>query len=79
LGPILMPRRSFSSPSGAGRPLVLVHGGHGSWLHWVRNIEALSAKRTLWIPDLPGYGDSSALQSFLKRSNISRFVEEERK
>lgn len=25
-----------------GEPLVLIHGGHGSWLHWIRNIEALS-------------------------------------
>jgi len=39
---------------GSGRPLVLVHGGHGSWLHWVRNIAALSASHELWIPDLPG-------------------------
>ena len=39
-------------------PLVLFHGGHGSWMHWLRNIEALSAERTLWLPDLPGYLDS---------------------
>lgn len=43
---------------GAGRPVVLLHGGHGSWLHWVRNIEALAAHHAVWVPDLPGYGDS---------------------
>ena len=43
---------------GGGQPLVLLHGGHGSWLHWVRNIEALAAHHTVWVPDLPGYGDS---------------------
>ena len=44
--------------TGEGPPLVLLHGGHGSWLHWVRNIEALSRKHTLWLADMPGYGDS---------------------
>ena len=43
---------------GSGRPLVLVHGGHGSWMHWVRNIEALAERFTVWVPDLPGYGES---------------------
>ena len=43
---------------GQGDPLVLIHGGHGSWTHWARNIEALSARFSLWIPDLPGYGES---------------------
>lgn len=46
---------------GSGPPLVLIHGGHGNWLHWVRNIEPLSATHTLWIPDLPGFGESDAL------------------
>lgn len=45
---------------GSGPPLVLLHGGHGSWLHWVRNIEALAARYCVWTPDLPGYGDSDA-------------------
>lgn len=48
---------------GGGPPLVLIHGGHGSWLHWIRNIEALSRSRTLWVPDLPGYGDSDLIDS----------------
>lgn len=39
-------------------PLVLLHGGHGSWWHWARNIESLAERYTVWLPDLPGYGDS---------------------
>ena len=45
---------------GNGPPLVLLHGGHGSWLHWVRNIEVLATRYTVWVPDMPGYGDSDA-------------------
>jgi 2-hydroxy-6-oxonona-2,4-dienedioate hydrolase len=46
---------------GDGPPLVLVHGGNGSWLHWVRNVDALAGAHTLWLPDLPGCGDSDTL------------------
>lgn len=46
---------------GHGAPLVLIHGGHGSWMHWVRNIDALSRDHALWLPDLPGFGDSGCL------------------
>jgi len=42
-------------------PLVLLHGGHGNWMHWVRNIEALARDRAVWVPDMPGYGDSDAV------------------
>jgi pimeloyl-ACP methyl ester carboxylesterase len=44
---------------GNGPPVVLAHGSHGAWSHWIRSIDALSAGRTLWIPDLPGYGESA--------------------
>lgn len=41
-------------------PLVLFHGGSGSWTHFVRNIEPLlAAGRELWLPDLPGFGASA--------------------
>ncbi len=43
---------------GDGRPVVLVHGGFGSWLHWIRNIEALARSYRVIVPDLPGCGDS---------------------
>ncbi|WP_280192720.1 alpha/beta fold hydrolase [Delftia sp. PS-11] len=43
---------------GQGKPLVLLHGGHGNWLHWARNLQALACHRRLWLPDMPGYGDS---------------------
>lgn len=44
---------------GSGPPLLLLHGSHGSWTHWIANIDALSASHTLWIPDIPGYGESA--------------------
>jgi 2-hydroxy-6-oxonona-2,4-dienedioate hydrolase len=43
---------------GNGANVVLLHGDHGSWLHWIRNVEALSKTFTLWVPDLAGFGDS---------------------
>ena len=46
---------------GSGTPLVLLHGGNGSWLHWVRNIDALAQRHQLWLPDLPGCGESDEL------------------
>jgi 2-hydroxy-6-oxonona-2,4-dienedioate hydrolase len=43
---------------GRGPALVLLHGGFGSWLHWVRNIDALSARFRVLAADLPGLGES---------------------
>jgi pimeloyl-ACP methyl ester carboxylesterase len=41
-------------------PVVLFHGGSGSWTHWVRNIEPLvAAGRQVIAADLPGFGDSA--------------------
>ena len=42
----------------AGPPLVLLHGGSGSWLHWLRNIDALARHYTVYAADLPGCGES---------------------
>lgn len=43
-------------------PLVMLHGGSGSWTHWLQAIDGLLAQgRQLWIPDLPGFGDSDAV------------------
>jgi pimeloyl-ACP methyl ester carboxylesterase len=41
--------------------VLLLHGGSGSWTHWVRNIEPLMRTgHDVWVPDLPGFGESAA-------------------
>ena len=44
---------------GAGEPLVLLHGGAGSWRHWVRTIADFRGERLVIAPDLPGLGESA--------------------
>ncbi|MEM7251319.1 MAG: alpha/beta hydrolase [Pseudomonadota bacterium] len=44
---------------GAGPAVILLHGGTGSWLHWIRTIPHLMTDHTVLVPDLPGMGDSS--------------------
>ena len=44
---------------GEGTPLVLLHGGTGSWMHWIRNIEELARDFRLLVPDIPGSGESA--------------------
>ena len=52
--------RIWGDPASALPPVVLLHGGSGSWSHWVRNIDALvDAGRRVIAPDLPGFGDSA--------------------
>lgn len=44
---------------GSGAPVVLCHGGSGSWTHWIRTIPTLRHHYEVWVPDLPGLGDST--------------------
>jgi pimeloyl-ACP methyl ester carboxylesterase len=44
---------------GGGPPLVLLHGGYGSWTHWIRNVLVLARQFTVIAPDLPGLGESA--------------------
>jgi 2-hydroxy-6-oxonona-2,4-dienedioate hydrolase len=60
--------RQFETPCGTGRmvwrswgegqPILLLHGGSGSWLHWLTTIPVLAPQYTVWVPDMPGFGDS---------------------
>lgn len=43
---------------GQGDPVVMLHGGSGSWRHWIRNIPQLSQHYRVLVADLPGLGDS---------------------
>lgn len=48
-------RRWGSGP----RHVVLLHGAHGSWTHWIHNIRPLAERYSVLVPDLPGMGDSA--------------------
>ncbi|MCZ4312954.1 alpha/beta fold hydrolase [Comamonadaceae bacterium G21597-S1] len=58
---IIEGRRVVWRRFGAGPALVLLHGGHGDWRHWIRNIAPLARDHSIWLPDLPGFGDSDDL------------------
>ena len=46
--------------TGAGRPLVLVHGLGSTGQVWNPVLDALAAEREVWALDLPGHGDAIA-------------------
>jgi 2-hydroxy-6-oxonona-2,4-dienedioate hydrolase len=39
--------------------LALLHGGYGSWTHWIRNVLPLSRQFTVLACDMPGLGESA--------------------
>jgi len=50
----------------ADEPVVLLHGGSGSWTHWLHNVEPIAASgRRVVVPDLPGFGDSVAAEGIV--------------
>ncbi len=42
------------------RRVVLLHGGHGAWSHWIRNIPVLAQRYTVLAADAPGCGESAS-------------------
>ena len=60
----------------AGKPLVLLHGGSGSWNHWVRNVLPLSQQRAVWALDTPGLGDSELPMKALDADDLAQPFEE---
>ncbi|MBS7350814.1 MAG: alpha/beta hydrolase [Comamonas sp.] len=44
---------------GTKAPVLLLHGGSGSWTHWVANLADLTAAgHAVWAVDMPGFGGS---------------------
>ena len=50
-----------SKVQGKGPPMLLFHGGVGSWRHWVRNIDIWAEHFEVHALDLPGYGTAGAV------------------
>lgn len=56
------------------KPLVLLHGGHGSWEHWARNIDALAQHFHVFVPDMPGFGESSFIDSQFQSGMVDPMI-----
>jgi len=59
---------------GSGPAVLLVHGGAGSWRHWVRNLAVLSRGHTVIVPDLPGLGDSARAPDPVSAESVAALV-----
>jgi pimeloyl-ACP methyl ester carboxylesterase len=60
--------------AGKGDPLVVIHGGGGDARTWLNNIEVLSEKYTVYVPDLPGYGESQPLDGDYYIPELTGFI-----
>jgi len=58
LGDGEMTWRKWSCPQSEQPPVILLHGGFGSWTHWIKTIPNLMSSATVIAADLPGLGDS---------------------
>jgi pimeloyl-ACP methyl ester carboxylesterase len=58
------------------QPLVLLHGGSGSWTHWVRNVLHLSQTHEVWALDIPGFGDSDLPAHAKDADDLVPYVDE---
>lgn len=64
----------FGEPVSNREPLILLHGGHGSWEHWARNIESLAEHFHVFVPDMPGFGESSFFDSQFQSGIIEPMI-----
>ena len=47
--------------AGQGEPLVIIHGGMGGAVTWLDNVNMLADNYSMYVPDLPGFGESQLL------------------
>lgn len=61
---------------GEGEPLIVIHGGGGSGRAWLKNAAELCKYYQVYIPDLPGFGRSKALDDDFALPSYVAFVED---
>src|SRR5689334_1800473 len=59
---------------GSGPLVLLLHGGAGSWRHWIRNIDHLSRDHTVIAPELPGLGDSARAPDPIDATSVGAII-----
>lgn len=60
---------------GEGKPIVLVHGWTGSWIGWIPVALSLRHKYKVYIPDLPGFGDSGTIDKQYSVEELATYLE----
>lgn len=60
---------------GQGDPLVVIHGGNAGARAWKENITELSKSYTVYVPDLPGFGNSQPLEGDYYIPELVDFVD----
>lgn len=59
---------------GTGPALVLLHGGAGSWKHFLRRIDFLSRQHRVIAVDMPGFGESAESNSRAAPDEMARIL-----
>jgi len=62
--------------AGQGETLVVIHGGMGDASTWLNNVNMLADNYTLYVPDLPGFGESQLLDCDHNIPAFTEFVED---
>ncbi len=60
---------------GKGEPLIIVHGGSDGANAWLGNIQELSKKYTIYVPDLPGFGLSQPNDGHYSIPEMVEFID----
>jgi pimeloyl-ACP methyl ester carboxylesterase len=61
---------------GQGETMFVLHGGSGSYRHWLRNLPELARHYTCYVPDLPGFGDSGDVSNEITLDNYIHHTRE---
>ncbi len=60
---------------GQGDPLIVIHGGSNGARAWMENMEELSERYTVYVPDLPGFGHSQPIDGDYYIPELAEFVD----
>lgn len=61
--------------SGAGAPVLFVHGLGGRWQNWLENIPRIAGRRRVVALDLPGFGRSQMPTTPISISNYAAVID----
>lgn len=69
-----MPWRRWACGRDTADALVMLHGGSGSWTHWLRNVRPLAEVADVYAVDLPGLGDAAMLPEPYSADDVTNCV-----